>query len=113
MPVDAPPQPPVAAVDGPALELVTVRVTTEPDGAVVRVAGGGEVCATTPCAFEVVRGKVISLQARRGARHATATLNPSGPTDLQLVLGTDAKRAATARPATDELKVPEIFRGER
>ena len=66
-PQGTPPQPPSAAVDEPALELVTVRVTTEPDGATVRVAGGAEVCATTPCAFEVVRGKAILAtgQARR------------------------------------------------
>jgi serine/threonine-protein kinase len=99
------------AHEEPALELVTVRVTTRPEGASVRLTGGGEVCSTTPCAFEVVRGKPISLQARRGARQANATLSPSGTTALQLVLAADTKRSAPLRPASqDELKVPEIFR---
>jgi serine/threonine-protein kinase len=91
------------------LELVTVRVTTRPAGASVRLSGGDEVCASTPCAFEVVRSKPISLQARRGARSAVATLSPAGTTDLHLVLAGGGGAPAVRRPA-DELKVPEIFR---
>jgi len=99
----------VVDVDDSALELVTVRVSTRPAGASVRLTGGGEVCSATPCAFEVVRGKPISLLARLGARNAVATLSPSGMTDLHLVLAGGAKARPTER-AADELKVPEIFR---
>jgi eukaryotic-like serine/threonine-protein kinase len=99
----------VVEVDDSALELVTVRVSTRPAGASVQVTGGGEVCSATPCAFEVVRGKPISLLARLGARNAVATLSPSGTTDLHLVLAGAAK-ARRAQRAGDELKVPEIFR---
>jgi serine/threonine-protein kinase len=91
------------------LELVTVRVTTRPAGASVRLSGGDEVCASTPCAFEVVRSKPISLQARRGARSAVATLSPKFTTDLHLVLKGGGSAPAAHRPA-DELKFPEIFR---
>jgi serine/threonine-protein kinase len=97
------------AGDDSALDLVTVRVSTRPAGASVQLAGGGEVCAATPCAFEVVRGKPISLQARRGGRNAVATLSPSGTTDLHLVLAGGGKARPPQRGA-DELKVPEIFR---
>jgi eukaryotic-like serine/threonine-protein kinase len=99
----------VVEVDDSALELVTVRVSTRPAGASVQLTGGGEVCSATPCAFEVVRGKPISLLARLGARNAVATLSPSGTTDLHLVLA-GAARTRTAPRAGDELKVPEIFR---
>jgi serine/threonine-protein kinase len=93
------------------LDLVSVRVTTRPAGATVRLSGGEEVCATTPCAFEVVRGKPLSLQARRGARSAVATLSPATTTDLHLVLAAGAASSASRR--MDELKVPDIFRRAR
>jgi serine/threonine-protein kinase len=99
----------VAEEEVGGLELVTVRVTTRPAGASVRLSGGDEVCASTPCAFEVVRSKPISLQARRGTRSAVATLSPAGTTDLHLVLAGSGSAPAPRRPA-DELKVPAIFR---
>jgi hypothetical protein len=96
-----------AAADERGIELVTVHVTTQPPGASVRVAGGGEVCARTPCSFDAVRGAPISLQARRSGREALATLSPTSATELHLVLTGAAPRSAGAQ---DDLKVPEIFR---
>jgi eukaryotic-like serine/threonine-protein kinase len=99
-----------------ALDLVSVRVTTEPAGASVRLADGLEVCAKTPCAFDAVRGAEISLRARRGNRAASATLHPGEATQLHLVLDGRAQKpgAPTASrsvaSAHDDLKVPAIFR---
>jgi serine/threonine-protein kinase len=98
---------PAHADDG--LDLVTVRVSTQPAGARVRLAGGGEVCATTPCSFDVVRGAPISLLARRGGYQALATLNPTAATQLHLVLEAKAAKP-TAIAGSDDLKVPQIFR---
>jgi hypothetical protein len=92
------------------LDLITVRVSTQPAGARVRLAGGGEVCSTTPCSFDVVRGAPISLQARRGGHQAIATLNPTVATQLHLVLEPKASRPTTLAGSPDDLKVPQIFR---
>jgi serine/threonine-protein kinase len=95
--------------DSTALDLVTVRVTTNPAGASVRLAGGAEVCTATPCAFQAVRSKPIALEARRGPRLGKAKVNPNGTTDVHLVLGAAAKAksdAPLARGGVDDLKVP-------
>jgi serine/threonine-protein kinase len=102
--------------DAPALDLVSVRVTTEPPGASVRLADGLEVCASTPCSFDAVRGAEISLKARRGTRDASATLHPVEATQLHLVLDARASKPGAPSPsrpvasAHDDLKVPAIFR---
>jgi len=129
------PQPPLTAVarsDEAAtaeLALVAVRVTSQPSGARLRVAGGSEVCAATPCRFDAVIGQPLSLQARRGRSQALTTITPVGETELHLVLeavpgapgGKDgtAGGGAVAQPmsendtrtlAHDDLKIPEMFR---
>jgi hypothetical protein len=99
--------------------LVSVHVTTQPEGASVYLAGGGELCADTPCTFEAVRGEEIAIQARLGTRRAQARVAPEQATDLHLVL--DVPRSATTqrqaqrrkakRPhVPEDLKVPEAFR---
>jgi serine/threonine-protein kinase len=105
---------PTLAGDG---KLVTVRVTTEPAGAVLRSAAGSEVCAVTPCAVEVARGESIELVARFGALQASTKVAPSATEDLHLVLTAPAPRTAAAArpeqrtaPRRDELKVPAAFR---
>jgi serine/threonine-protein kinase len=105
----APPRP---ADEGAALDLVTVRVTTEPAGASVKLAGGEQVCAATPCAFDVVRGAPVSLLAQRGAQQATTNLTPRAATDLHLVLALTKppkKPASPPRVPHDDLKVPALF----
>jgi hypothetical protein len=59
-----------------------------------------------------VRGKALSLQARRFGQKAGATLHPSETTDLHLVLAGPTKQTggSLSYGAPDELKVPEIFR---
>jgi hypothetical protein len=108
--------------EGPAeldAERVSVRVTTQPVGASVHLAGGGELCAETPCSFDAVRGEQIAIQARLGVRRAYARVAPEEATDLHMVL--DVPRAAAkhgaaprrkAREATvpSDLKVPAAFR---
>jgi hypothetical protein len=120
----------VAAAHGeptPAVELalVAVRVTSQPSGARLRVAGGSEVCASTPCRFDAVVGRPLSLQARRGKSQALTTITPVGETELHLVLEAVAEKdagagngagpqpvsAAESRTlAHDDLKIPEMFR---
>jgi serine/threonine-protein kinase len=134
------PQPPLGAVaadaKGGELSLVAVRVTSQPTGARLRVAGGEEVCAATPCSFDAVMGRPLSLLARRGRSQALTTITPVAETELHLVLepvagGKTAGAAgsgaapASAAPASavsaneeregahDDLKIPEMFRGHR
>ena len=134
----AAPQPPLGAVTadtkGGELSLVVVRVTSQPSGARLRVAGGEEVCASTPCSFDAVLGRPLSLLARRGRSQALTTITPVAETELHLVLETvpgakTATGASTpgtgAAPASavsanedrddghDDLKIPEMFRGHR
>jgi eukaryotic-like serine/threonine-protein kinase len=121
-------QPPLAAVAPSAdpaaaaeLALVAVRVTSQPSGARLRVAGGSEVCAATPCSFDAVIGQPLSLQARRGKSQALTTITPVGETELHLVLEAIGAKDAGAAPqsvsendirtlAHDDLKIPEMFR---
>jgi serine/threonine-protein kinase len=113
---------PVQAVRGSApadeeatLDLVKVRITTEPDGATVRLSDGMMVCASTPCTFEAVRGAAVTLVAERGAYRAGTSLTPSAATDLHLVLNSGvkpkpkAKGAGTTPVAHDDLKTPAMF----
>jgi hypothetical protein len=102
------------SVPGPA--LVTIHMTTEPNGASVQLEGGAQVCATTPCAFDVLQGTPIVLHAHRGQQQARAALRPSSATDLHLVLNAPPRRPAAAQRglgSQDDLKVPEIFRDPR
>jgi hypothetical protein len=103
-----------SAPTAPGLDLVVVRVTTQPAGAHVRVVGAGEVCAKTPCSFEAMRGAPLSLQAVRGNRQTTTLIKPADTTELYLVLES-AKVEKPAAPSEsphqgDGLKVPEMFR---
>jgi hypothetical protein len=134
------PQPPLGAVapdvKGDELSLVAVRVTSQPSGARLRVAGGDEVCAATPCSFNAVVGRPLSLLARRGRSQALTTITPVAETELHLVLepvaGAKTGGAAGSGPAAastapasavsanearddvhDDLKIPEMFRGHR
>ena len=117
------------------LALVAVRVTSQPAGARLRVAGGSEVCEATPCSFDAVMGRPLSLQARRGRSQALTTITPVGETELHLVLeampatkdgaagaqapaagptpGVATQSASAAEPRSlshDDLKIPEMFR---
>ena len=120
------------------LALVPVKVTTDPAGATVQVVGGAEVCASTPCSFEVVAGRPVALMARRGRAQAVTAVTPAGATELHLVLdvlamgkggagGIASAAAATTASAVkrgtatakitrrsddapDDLKVPEMYR---
>jgi serine/threonine-protein kinase len=96
--------------EAPALELVSVRVTTQPAGARVRLAGGGEVCGSTPCSFDAVRGAPISLQAYRAGRQGVATLNPTAATELHLVLEPQLGKTLSPSASSGDLKVPKMFR---
>jgi hypothetical protein len=103
--------------DEAALDLVTVRISTEPAGASVKLSDGVVVCASTPCAFDAVRGAEVALIAERGAYRAGTSLTPAAATDLHLVLNSSAKKPKTkpsagAAPlvAHDDLKVPAMFR---
>jgi serine/threonine-protein kinase len=99
---------------GPGLDLITVRVTTQPPGARVRIGGGSEVCAKTPCAFEVMRGTPLTLHATRGASKTTTVIRPSETTELYLVLEGRGEKPtpppSEAPASSDGLKWPEMFR---
>jgi serine/threonine protein kinase len=103
-----------SAPKAPGLDLVSVRVTTQPPGARVRVVGGGDVCSKTPCSFEAVRGAPLSLHAVRGARQTTTVIRPSDTMELYLVLENQVEKpvAPVEQPdrGGDGLKVPEMFR---
>jgi hypothetical protein len=135
--------PPHAPADAPhadgELALVPIKVTTDPAGASVQVVGGAEVCASTPCSFEVVAGSPVALMARRGRAQAVTAVTPAGATELHLVLDvaasgkpgashavtatstpgnaaavkrdtTTAKAARRADEPPGDLKVPEMYR---
>ena len=130
--------PSVDAEPASDLALVPVRVTTDPAGASVRVVGGAEVCASTPCSFEVVAGRPVALMARRGRAQAVSAVTTAGATELHLVLDVAAvpraggasgaptalitpalagkRETATAKvregmiDAPDDIKVPEMYR---
>jgi eukaryotic-like serine/threonine-protein kinase len=103
-----------SAPKAPGLDLVSVRVTTQPTGARVRVVGGGDVCSKTPCSFEAIRGAPLSLHAVRGARQTTTVIRPSDTTELHLVLENQPDKpvvpGAPPDRGGDGLKVPEMFR---
>jgi eukaryotic-like serine/threonine-protein kinase len=96
------------------LDLVSVRITTQPAGARVRVVGGGDVCSKTPCSFEAIRGAPLSLHAVRGARQTTTMIRPSDTMELYLVLENQLEKPIVPVDAPDRggdgLKVPEMFR---
>lgn len=47
-------------------ELISLSISTIPGGAVVEVEGQGQKCPTTPCQFEVEKGKEIGLVIKKG-----------------------------------------------
>jgi serine/threonine-protein kinase len=104
--------------DDPAtLDLVTVRISTEPAGASVKLADGVVVCASTPCAFDAVRGAEVGLVAERDGYRAGTSLTPTAATELHLVLNVSSKAKVKGKPAGtaplvahDDLKVPAMFR---
>jgi serine/threonine-protein kinase len=101
--------------DEATLDLVKVRITTEPAAATVRLSDGMMVCASTPCTFEAVRGAAVALVAERGAYRAGTSLTPSAATDLHLVLNSSTKVKPKTKSATpagalhDDLKTPAMF----
>jgi eukaryotic-like serine/threonine-protein kinase len=103
-PADEAPQ----AEDGvePAEEpgVVTMNVRTEPAGARLTVEGHGQVCASTPCSFEVARGEPLVLEARRGRQSARERVEPSDHTDVSLRLSAPAR--ASAGPPQGDAPAP-------
>jgi hypothetical protein len=103
------------ADDEATLDLVKVRITTEPAAATVRLSDGMMVCASTPCTFEAVRGAAVTLVAERGAYRAGTSLTPAAATDLHLVLNSSMTPKPKAKPSTpmrvahDDLKTPAMF----
>jgi serine/threonine protein kinase len=98
-PPSAPPAASQAVEATGELSLVPVKVTTDPAGASVRVVGGAEVCASTPCSFEVVAGRPVALLARRGRSQAMTAVTPAGATELHLVLDVVAAAKGAAEAA--------------
>lgn len=108
---------PPAVVDaGPA--MVTVAVETDPAGARVFVVGRGEICAHTPCSFETVAGRPITVRATRGRSAAESELTPTANTQLHLemrpVRRPPSKRegggGTSGGGTAGDLKIPDIFR---
>jgi serine/threonine-protein kinase len=95
------------------LALVPVRVTTDPAGASVRVVGGAEVCASTPCSFEVVAGRPVALMARRGRAQAVTAVTPAGATELHLVLDVAALPRATGAGGASTALITPALAGKR
>jgi serine/threonine-protein kinase len=111
---------PEPAVDaGPA--MVTVSVSTSPDGARVFVVGRGGVCSETPCSFETPAGQPVTVRARRGRAEADSVITPAANTVMQLELrsprapaarhgGSSRQGGESTGSMTGDLKIPDIFR---
>jgi len=111
--------------------VLTVRTTT-PQGATVFVEGRGEVCAASPCQFEVpASSEPITLRANSGRYQAELSLIPSDDQTLPLTLrparggrrrgraGRGASQTEASDPAPssgrrrrggpNDLKIPRMF----
>jgi hypothetical protein len=102
------------AEPSPAEAVVTVQVTTTPPGAHVFVEGRGEVCASTPCAFETAATPdEITVRARSGRNEASRRIRPLEVRELALRIeprrGAPRSTGATSTGGTGhgDLKIPD------
>ncbi|HEY8429777.1 MAG TPA: hypothetical protein VIL20_15440, partial [Sandaracinaceae bacterium] len=78
----------------------------------------GEICAHTPCSFETVAGRPITVRATRGRSAAESELTPTANTQLHLemrpVRRPPSKRegggGTSGGGTAGDLKIPDIFR---
>jgi serine/threonine-protein kinase len=98
---------------------VSIRLETNPAGARVWVVDRGDVCAETPCSFELPAGEEVVVRAARGRARGEVRLTPTegmAPVTLRLV-ARPVDDAVDDRPGGGGtggtgggvLKVPDIF----
>ena len=119
--------PTTVAVDSGAQELtpmparVSVRVSTTPnDGARVWVVGDGDVCQETPCTFDAVATRTITVRARRGRAEGELEITPTGPMEIEIPLAMPRTKVhqtheeeGTGGTGHGDLKIPDVFRHPR
>ncbi|MDD5307169.1 MAG: serine/threonine-protein kinase [Deltaproteobacteria bacterium] len=77
-PAPAPaPVPAPAAVPAPEPKRVSVKIVSDPPGAVVSVQGMGQVCSSAPCSVDLVEGASVEVVARLKDKTETMTFTPS------------------------------------
>jgi serine/threonine-protein kinase len=124
MPDVGPPDVPAPVVDAPAdldagPQRVSIRLETNPAGARVWVVDRGDVCAETPCSFELPAGEEVIVRAARGRARGEISLTPTegmAPVVLRLV-ARPVDDAVDDRPGGGgtggtgggDLKFPDIF----
>lgn len=77
--------------------LVDVRVTTQPEGALIIAGELGEVCNSAPCSFQAPAGEAIVIEAKLGRAQAKRSIVPAdGGSDVLLELKVPSQRRRVA-----------------
>jgi tRNA A-37 threonylcarbamoyl transferase component Bud32 len=106
---------------GPAAPaMISMHVSTSPEGARVWVVGRGDVCQETPCSFDTAPGEPITVRARRGRQEGEQEITPSADaSEVSITLrgaSSGGSRHTKQQGASGEggghgdLKIPDVFR---
>lgn len=101
-PVPPPPQETDTREEASAPSRINASFLTVPEGAVIHIAGMGQVCSSAPCQVEVEMGAPIEVSARVGEFTRTEVFTPSAQNrELTLIIKTE-EILDTSESETDE-----------